>query len=292
MSLPKHLTPDRFARVMLNAINRNPKIANCTQESVIRCMMDLSAVGLEPDGRMAHLIPYGDQLTLIVDYKGFVQLCHRIGVLVEANKVCRNDYFEWKDGRVSHGIDFSKPRGEVYAYWARGVLPDRREVHAVMTKEEVDAVRARSRSANNGPWVTDYDEMAKKTVFRRLTKWLPTSPEMNQIINVEDEHERAEVVRPVSNKSVSDQLVESLTGATEPDPAPAPVVLEAKVVPQETPASHTKAWWTAVVGQKTAVAELDGLLADLDSDDTVPADVRSHAKTQIAVARKSMGGAK
>ena len=55
-----------------------------------------------------------------------------------------------------------------------------------MSKDEVDSIRKRSKSSGNGPWVTDYDEMAKKTVFRRLSKWLPQSPEMQKAFDIDD----------------------------------------------------------------------------------------------------------
>lgn len=46
-----------------------------------------------------------------------------------------------------------------------------------MPKSEIDKHRARSKASSSGPWVTDYEEMAKKTVFRSIFKWLPVSIE-------------------------------------------------------------------------------------------------------------------
>lgn len=50
-ALPKHLTAERFCRVAITALSRTPKLAECTQESFFRCLLDLSAYGIEPDGR-------------------------------------------------------------------------------------------------------------------------------------------------------------------------------------------------------------------------------------------------
>jgi recombination protein RecT len=59
----------------------------------------------------------------------------------------------------------------------------------VMGKNDVDAIRGRSKSANSGPWVTDYDQMAKKTVIRRLIKYLPISIEAARAVAIEDKHD-------------------------------------------------------------------------------------------------------
>ena len=56
-SLPSHMTPDRFIRVALTAMMKTPKLADCSQASIFKVMLDLSSIGLEPDGRRAHIIP-------------------------------------------------------------------------------------------------------------------------------------------------------------------------------------------------------------------------------------------
>ena len=76
-----------------------------------------------------------------------------------------------------------------------------------MSKDEVDAVRKRSRAANNGPWVTDYGEMAKKTVFKRLSKWLPVTPELQEAIAKDDEeYQQAQDFRREGRVTAADLL--------------------------------------------------------------------------------------
>ncbi len=190
LSLPKHLTPDRFARVALTAIHRTPKLMECTRESLFQCLYDLSAMGLEPDGRRAHLIPYKDKCTLIIDYKGLVELAMRSGEVssIHADVVCENDIFEYDQGQIKqHKIDFKKPRGEMYATYCKIGLRNADDPKCeVMTKEEVEAIRKRSRAGENGPWITDFNEMAKKTVFRRASKWIPLSPELRDSLEKDD----------------------------------------------------------------------------------------------------------
>lgn len=187
--LPRHMTADRFFRIAAAAQRKTPDLAKCAPVSVINCLQDLSAMGLEPDGRLAHLIPYKRkkqingrweewyECQLIVDYKGLAELAYRSGQLARtprAEVVCMNDEFEWADGVVHHRIDYRKDRGEMFAAYSCVRLKDSDvDDFCVMTKKEIDGIRARSRARDNGPWVTDYNEMAKKTCFRRQSKWLP-----------------------------------------------------------------------------------------------------------------------
>lgn len=188
--LPSHLKPDRFLRVAMTALTRTPKLMECTQPSFMKCLLDLSAYGLEPDGRRAHLIPYGKECTLIIDYKGLAELAMRSGIVanIHADVVCENDAFKYSIGEVKeHVIDFRNPRGEVYAVYAICRFKDGTTKADCMTREDVDKIRKRSRAGASGPWQTDWNEMAKKTVFRRLSKWLPLSAEFRDAVERDDE---------------------------------------------------------------------------------------------------------
>lgn len=190
-ALPSVCSTDRFMRVMFTQMQKVPRLVNCSQSSLFSALITCSSLGIEPDGRRAHLIPYGSDCQLVIDYKGLLELVKRSGDvgLVRAEKVCENDDFVWENGLVRHKIDFRKPRGKAYAYYACATMRDGTIQTEVMTKDEVDAIRSRSRAAKAGPWVTDYDEMAKKTVFRRLTKWLVLSPETVDAIERADRTE-------------------------------------------------------------------------------------------------------
>jgi recombination protein RecT len=182
LALPKHLTAERFARIAITAITKSPKLMACTKESLVNCLLDLSQLGLEPDGRNAHLIPYGDKCTLIIDYKGYVNLARRTGEIadIHADVVCENDKFDYAfgtEGTLIHKPAF-KDRGKVIAAYSFVKMKDGTSSYEVMNKEEVEEIHKRSKAGDNGPWVTDWKEMAKKTVFRRHSKWLPISSEL------------------------------------------------------------------------------------------------------------------
>jgi len=194
--LPKILTPERFVRVACTAMTRTPKLRECDRASFFSAMLALAQTGLEPDGRRAHLIPFENrkrgivECQLIIDYKGLVDLAYRSGLVqsLHADVVCENDVFRYSMGEVAeHSIDFRKGRGKVYAVYARAVLKSGRTKCEVLSAEEVDGIKARSRSSKNGPWITDWNEMAKKTAFRRLSKWLPLSSEFREAVDRDED---------------------------------------------------------------------------------------------------------
>jgi len=194
LALPRHISPDRFVRVALTAMTRTPKLQECDKHSFFNALLTLSQLGLEPDGRLAHLIPFNNskrncvECQLIVDYKGLVDLAMRSGNVanIHADKVCANDVFEYNVGEVvAHKIDFRKDRGAAYCYFAQVTFKDGTKKADVMTLAEVQAIQKRSRAGSSGPWVTDFHEMAKKTVFRRLSKWLPLSPEYRDALDAD-----------------------------------------------------------------------------------------------------------
>jgi hypothetical protein len=84
---------------------------------------------------------------------------------------------------VNHAIDFKRDRGPAYAYYCKVRFKDGAERADCMARAEVDRIRLRSKTPDRGPWDTDYDEMAKKTVFRRMVKWLPISSEIRDAID-------------------------------------------------------------------------------------------------------------
>ena len=231
-ALPKHLTADRFARVALTALTRTPKLQDCTRESLLRCLMDCSALGIEPDGRRVHLIPYGKECTLIIDYKGLVELVRRSGNVtsIRAEHVCENDGFDWENGIITHRIDWRKPRGEVQAVYAEAKLESGETQTAVMTLDEINGIRDRSQgyvyAVKNGkshPWITDWGEMAKKTPLRRLTKMLPLSADIAEAIDRDGDRIERDVT-PVPAKLPPAPAVAGLFAPAE-TPVASPIAL-------------------------------------------------------------------
>jgi len=227
--LPAHLKSERFIRIALNAAISTPKLAECTKVSVFKCLLDLAALGIEPNGRDAHLIPYRDNragvttCTLIVDFKGLVQIVKRApGVTsVHADVIRENDAFEFQQGAgafLRHSFPLAD-RGEIVGAYSH-VGTTRGESFVVLTLDEIETVRKSSRSGNAGPWKTHFAEMAKKTAFRRHTKWLELPSEVSTAIERLDPPAPAPAPRfPDSNAETIDLAPRTQQiAAGDPDP--------------------------------------------------------------------------
>jgi len=199
--LPKHMTADRLMRVMTAAVSRNPKLMKCTPASLMQCFMDCGKLGFEPTGEYggAHLVPFLNGKTnryeaqFIVDYRGLIQLARRSQEIksIHAHCVYENDVFSVRYGDdevLEHVPQLKGQRGRMIFVYAIAHLRDGGIQRVVLSKEEVDGYRARSRAKDSGPWVTDYFQMAKKTALRRLCNLLPRSVEYMTRIEEEDRY--------------------------------------------------------------------------------------------------------
>lgn len=220
--LPEIMRPERFVRIALTTMMRVPELAECSRPSLFRALLDLSSYGLEPDGRRAHLIPFKNnkmcqcghkqdehrgqeckhcdckqrrtlvECQLIVDYKGLAELVRRSGDVsyIHADVVYEHDDWSYSFGSEAHlkhtpnAGDRGQKRVAFYSYVR---LKDGSEDFRVLSPGDVEKVRRRSKSPDQGPWVTDYDAMGIKTAFRQHSKWLPLSPEARTAIERDDE---------------------------------------------------------------------------------------------------------
>lgn len=197
-ALPKHMDADRMARIALTTIRTNPKLLECSVPSLLGAVMQAAQLGLEP-GLIGHcyLVPFKNGKTgqtdvqFIIGYKGMIDLARRSGQIenIYAHAVYSNDEFDYELGlepKLKHKPYMKGDRGEFIGAYAVAHFKDGGYQFEFMPKEEIEKRRKRSRAANNGPWVTDYEEMAKKTVIRHMWKYLPISIEIQQAV-VQDE---------------------------------------------------------------------------------------------------------
>lgn len=191
-AVPTGMSATRFNRVVLTELSKTPKLGLCEPKTVLGAVMTAAQLGLEfgPLGQ-AYLVPYKDTCTLIVGYRGYIDLARRTGRLrsIVARPVHANDLFDYEYGTNEHLTH--KPalgdRGPVICYYGIAILADGGQVVHVMSKADIDTFRNRSKASSSGPWVTDYDAMACKTVIRRMVPWLPMTSEAAQAVEADEQ---------------------------------------------------------------------------------------------------------
>ena len=221
--LPQHMAGqgDRIIKTVVTAAMKNPAILKCSKDSILLSVFQSLDLGLEIGNALgeAYLIPYGQTCQFIPGYRGLISLARRSGQIksIEAVAVIRGDRFTYERGlspRLEHFPDLERSEmpktDDLLAVYAIANLVEGGTQFEVMLRHEVDAIRARSKSARSGPWVTDYFEMAKKTAIRRLSKSLPLSVEMARALEVQAQAEAGEFEEDLNDITAAAERIEDL----------------------------------------------------------------------------------
>jgi recombination protein RecT len=235
-ALPRHMTPERLARIVTTEIRKVPKLAECTPVSFFGAVIQCAQLGLEPGNALGHayILPYDRNMKvgnewkkipeaqLIIGYRGMIDLARRSGQIQSLNAVAvyQGDEFKCEFGlepTLRHVPDFENPDREnpehLTFVYAVAKLKDGGTQFAVMSRAQINAIRARSQGyttaarkvaegkKGDNPWITDYEQMALKTVVRRLFKFLPVSIEIQTAVGLD---ERADAGLPQDMGAVID----------------------------------------------------------------------------------------
>ena len=198
-ALPSVLTPERFTRMALSALNNTPKLKECTPMSFIAALMNAAQLGLEPNTPLgqAYLIPYKNKSTLEcqfqLGYKGMIDLAYRNDRMqsIEAHTIYENDEFYYElglDARLKH-IPTWEDRGDIMGFYAIFKLDNGGYRFEVMSKADVDRFAetySKAFSSEYSPWKTNYEEMAKKTVLKRLLKYAPIKSDFRKALSLDE----------------------------------------------------------------------------------------------------------
>ena len=186
MGAPKYLNSDSLIRIALTAVQKNDKLMQCTAGSILQACMDCAAYGLMPSSSVneAHLVPFGDQATLIVGYKGLIKLATNTGLVshVEVSKVHKNDEFRIEKGtnkQMKHIPAVSDP-GEYIGSYAVVVFTSGHKDWEYISKEQgIEHGKRFSKNFNSksSTWKLDLEAMINKTIVRMALKYVPASPE-------------------------------------------------------------------------------------------------------------------
>ena len=245
------ISPEAYARVVLNAINTVPAVLNCSAGTIRRAILKCAQLGLMPDGDQAAIVPYRGKAQLIVGYKGKLDLARAAipGISIVVNAVTTEDEWQYEEGMNPILKHIPSEKGSrcseknfracyILAWMPGNDQPER----VVLYKKEIDYIRKTYSSGESKAWIKEYAEQAKKTAINRMGKRLPIRSGLlkNKGIDIGDDafddqpfsgEDEPKDVTPKKTKRTQKKKTEA---APEPEPEPEPVNVESAEV-EETP---------------------------------------------------------
>jgi len=200
-ALPKHIPVDKLIRVFVTQLSANPKLQECTQQSLFASLLKSCLYGLEPDGREAALVPYWSgakkcfECQLITMVIGEVKLARNSGEIndIYAEVVYEKDTFKIEYGLnrgLNHTPNFEDDGfgddSKIIGAYAVYVLKDGTKSFMYMTKKQIDKRRPVVKPTKDGyvketPWDNWYAEQCKKTLIKAVLKFAPKSVDKDYI---------------------------------------------------------------------------------------------------------------
>ena len=162
--------------------------------SAQNAIINVAAIGitLNPASKLAYLVPRDGMVCLDISYMGLLHLAQSSGSIKwgQCKLVCANDTYESKglDKAPTHKYNAFGDRGEVVGGYCTVKTPDGDYLTEEMSLAEIKAVEATSK-AKNGPWKNFWEEMARKTIVKRASKYWPKAQRLDNAIHLLNDDE-------------------------------------------------------------------------------------------------------
>ncbi|ENH2422870.1 recombination protein RecT [Escherichia coli] len=212
-ALPRHMTPERMIRIATTEIRKVPELGECDSMSFVSAIVQCSQLGLEPGSALGHayLLPFGNgeaesgkkNVQLIIGYRGMIDLARRSGQItsLSARVVREGDEFSFEfgvDEKLIHRPGENEDAPITHAY-AVAKLKDGGVQFEVMTRKQIDRIRdthskaaiSAAKKRRSSIWTDHFEDMAKKTVIRKLFKYLPVSIEIQRAVSMDEKEVKA-----------------------------------------------------------------------------------------------------
>lgn len=183
----------RFISTCVSAVVERPELLEADQRSLLSSCKKAATDGLLPDGREAVLNIYNvkerhgnaevwvQKVQYLPMVAGIIKLIYGAGATyVDAAAVFERDQFRFVRGdetRLTHEPCMDDEPGPIIAAYAVVKLADGEIKREVIFARDIAKIKAASKSADKGPWKTWPDQMAIKSVLKRIRKQLPMTDE-------------------------------------------------------------------------------------------------------------------
>ncbi|WP_368928394.1 recombinase RecT [Mixta calida] len=181
--------------------------------SAQNAIINVAAIGitLNPASKLAYLVPRDGMVCLDISYMGLLHLAQAAGCILwgQCKLVYANDTYESNglDKAPTHKYNAFGDRGAVVGGYCTVKTPGGDYLTEEMSLAEIKATEATSK-AKNGPWKNFWEEMARKTIVKRASKYWPRAERLDNAIHVINEDEGVHT-EPVMEHVPESQLLEA-----------------------------------------------------------------------------------
>ncbi len=222
---------DKFLATAVK-VATNYKLANCNVNSIIDACVTVAQLNLDLSPALSHayLVPFNNSIQLIISARGYTALLARTGWKVKTYIVNEDDEFEYIIDGFDEIIKFKKnidSESETFKYAvALAQSPDGMLYIEIMNKKQIEKHRmvSSNQSSENptGIWATWFEEMAQKTVIKKLVKKLPLGEDVMTAVAVDDMPIEAEITGDKQNKDLDLNELVTKPQPEQPDIKPQP----------------------------------------------------------------------
>lgn len=237
-ALPSHVPFERFERVVMLAVQRDPKLLSADQRSLFLACQKAATDGLMPDGREGALVRFWDNrakkemVQWIPMVAGIRKLAYNSGEVssLTSEVVYDCDKFivvKGDEPKIIHEPCLDPPDdAKMVAAYMIAKLKSGEVVREVMTRKQVLKIKNFTRSRDKqgnivGPWVEWEDEQWRKTVIRRGAKQLPLSADRDADLRMQRAIERIDEDVVLEGRAIDPSALDEATSTTQALEAPA-----------------------------------------------------------------------
>lgn len=239
-ALPPHITVERFKSTIMWAVMADPALLAADRVSLFESCLQAANDGLIPDKKQGALVVYNTKLPKenkndrdvwikkvqwLPMVRGVVDKIYNTGKVksVDTAVVYGGDHFRyWKDDageHLEHEPSDNQDRNVIRRVYARVIMKDDEgggRFAEVLYPADIEKIKSASKTADSGPWVKWWDQMAIKSAIKRLAKRLPISRDIETVLSRDDflydMQQPAQIGRAASG-SLSSRLDEVTGGA-------------------------------------------------------------------------------
>lgn len=251
-ALPRHIDEHQFIQAALTAMHKTPQLQKCEPASLMLALMSCAKFGLDPDGVHSAIVPYGKTATFVPMYMGYIELMYRSGMVesVVFDFVRDGDAWTFDQGKRPPEDFFHRPdllssevREPLLAYAFAWMKSGGRSQVIFLNRAEAEEIRdtrskayqlaernrrdyakdfqnSPSKGKFNSTWHTDFDAMWLKSAVRRLVKRVPTSPEIRDLLKLDDQLDMIEQLQSSLQGAIVQPEQPSVESEAQPAIAP------------------------------------------------------------------------